>query len=57
MAERRTKSDQHKAVRVYHDQLSSIQNGVGKAISDLDQALDEYLKNVSTSISPPRNER
>ena len=57
MAERRTKSDQHKAVRVYHSQLSSIQNGVGKAISDLDRALDEYLKDVSASISPPRNER
>ena len=57
MAERRTKSDQHKAVRVYHKRLTSIENGVGKAISELDRQLDEYLKDVSTSISPPRNER
>ena len=49
MAERRTKSDQHKAVRVYHDQLVSIQNGVGKAISELDKELDEYLKDPAFS--------
>ena len=51
MAERRTKSDQFKAVRVYREKLDSITNGVAKAISDLDKDLDAYLKEVT--IPPP----
>lgn len=51
MAERRTKSDQHKAVKVYHKRLTSIENGVAKDISKLDKELDEYLKDVSSSIA------
>ena len=49
MAEKRTKSDQHKAVRVYHRQISKIQNGVAKEISELDRKLDEYLKDPAFS--------
>ena len=50
--QRRTKSDQFKAVRVYHSQIESIRNGVAKDISKLDKELEEYLKNVIDSSDP-----
>lgn len=51
--ERRTKSDQYQAVRVYRSQIESIQNGVAKDMSNLDKELEEYLKNVSLNPNEP----
>ena len=47
--ERRTKSDQFKAVRAYHSQIESIRKGVATDISNLDKELEEYLKDVLAS--------
>lgn len=53
--ERRTKSGEHSAVRVYREKLASIQDGVAQTISDLDKDLTEYLKELSIR-PPPHNE-
>lgn len=59
MSQRRTKSDEYKAVRVYRNKIASIQNGVALTISELDKKLDQYLKDPAfsgTSVTPPNEE-
>ena len=51
--QRRTKSGEHAAVRVYREKIASIQDGVAQTISELDKSLSDYLKEIS--IRPPPN--